>query len=279
MTQDGAARRSRAAVLGHPIAHSLSPVLHQAAYEVLGLPWSYEAIDVDVDRLPRFLDDLDDAWVGLSLTMPLKEAVLPRLTSRTDIVELAQAANTVVIDQGGLHGHNTDVPGFVAALAANGVVSVGTASILGTGATARSALLALSELGVERVSVVGRSRPDLARLVLLGASQGVVVTEVPWPEVGTAWAADLVVSTVPAPVAAAVLPLREATLGTLFDVLYDPWPTPLAAAWQQRAPVIGGLDLLVHQAKLQVELMTGLPGPLEAMRAAGLAALATRAED
>jgi shikimate dehydrogenase len=276
MTEQRPESGLRAAVLGHPIAHSLSPVLHRAAYEVLGLNWSYEAIDVDSAGLSGFLEGLDDTWVGLSLTMPLKEAVLPRLTSRSPLVDLSQAANTVLIDESGLHGHNTDVPGFVAAFAEHGIPQARTAVILGSGATARSGLLALGDLGVVQVVVVGRSRSDLDRLIALGDDLGLTVTSAAWSEVSDVLAADLVVSTVPAEVAGAALGDLPSTLGTLFDVIYDPWPTPLAQAWADRGPVIGGLDLLVHQARLQVELMTGRPAPLDAMRAAGERALLSR---
>jgi shikimate dehydrogenase len=266
----------QAAVLGHPIAHSLSPVLHRAAYEHLGLPWTYEAIDVDADGLPAFLDALDDSWVGLSLTMPLKEAVLPRLHTRTALVERAQAANTVVIEHGRLHGHNTDIPGMVAALAEAGIDAAHTATLLGTGATARSALLAVAELGVTSAAVVGRSTTDLARMTTLGALVGVDVVHVSWSDAGSAMSHDLVISTVPASVAAAVATNLPSDAGTLFDVLYEPWPTSLAEAWATRGPVIGGLDLLVHQARLQVELMTHRAAPLDAMRRAGAVALEER---
>lgn len=266
----------RAAVLGHPIAHSLSPVLHRAAYQVLGLNWRYEAVDVDIAGLSSFLDTLDDTWAGLSLTMPLKEAVLPRLASRSPLVDQSQAANTVLIDQAGLHGHNTDVPGFVAAFAEHGITQARTAAILGSGATARSGLLALRDLGVAEVVVVGRSRSDLDRLIALGDDLGMAVTAAGWPEVAEVLDADVVVSTVPSEVAGAALADLPPTPGTLFDVLYDPWPTPLAKAWAARGLVIGGLDLLVHQARLQVELMTGRPAPLEAMRLAGERALLAR---
>lgn len=266
----------RAAVLGHPIQHSLSPVLHHAAYQSLGLDWSYEAIDLDVAALPDFLVGLGSEWIGLSLTMPLKEAVLAQLTTRTALVDQAQAANTVLIDADGLHGHNTDVPGFVAACAQHGVASARSATILGTGATARSALLALAHLGVGHVNAVGRSASDLHRIAELGRSLGVTVEATPWSGVGAVLLVDLLVSTVPSAVGADVAPLLRGSLGTLFEVLYDPWPTPLAAAWGERGQVIGGLDLLVHQARLQVELMTGRPAPLDVMRTAGQSALAAR---
>ena len=109
-------RRRRCAVLGSPIAHSLSPVLHRAAYDALGLDWSYDAVEVSEDGLPGFLDGLDGSWRGLSLTMPLKRTVVPLLDEMSARAAQARAANTVVLDAGRRVGHNTDIPGAVAAI-------------------------------------------------------------------------------------------------------------------------------------------------------------------
>src|SRR5690242_21426456 len=112
----------KAAVLGAPIAHSLSPVLHRAAYQALSLTdWSYEAIECDTARLPAVLDACGPGWAGLSLTMPLKRAVLPLLDHIDPLAREVGAANTVVFTGGRRHGHNTDVPGMIAALAGIGV--------------------------------------------------------------------------------------------------------------------------------------------------------------
>lgn len=266
----------RCAVLGHPIEHSLSPILHRAAYAELGLDWTYEALDVTEAGLSAFLDGLDASWVGLSLTMPLKEAVLPLLTSRSPLADLAQAANTVIVDGDKKHGHNTDVGGVVAALHEHGINTVDEATILGTGATARSSLIALAELGVERVGMVGRSPVAHERVRALGAELGVAITPLGWNEAANGLVAPVVISTVPANVAALVADAVPPVAGVLFDVLYDPWPTPLATAWARCGVVIGGLDLLLHQASGQVALMTGQPAPVPAMRAAGVAALTAR---
>jgi shikimate dehydrogenase len=270
----------RAAVLGSPIGHSLSPALHRAAYAELGLDWSYEAYDVDVAGLPGFLGDLDDHWVGLSLTRPLKAAVLAHLDTSTKVVEAAGGANTVLLREGRRAGDNTDVPGMAAALAAHGVSDVSEAAVLGGGATARSAVVALGTV-TGRVVAYVRDPRRVPGLELAAEHSGVDLVARGWNSAIDGLLAPLVVATTP-PGATdhlpAGLPDRP---GTLFDVLYDPWPTPIAAGWAARGGlVIGGLELLVHQAALQVVLMTGLEVSTERlltpMRAAGETALRTR---
>jgi shikimate dehydrogenase len=272
MTEPGTPRR--AAVLGSPIAHSLSPVLHRAAYAELGLPWSYDAVEVSPAGLAAFLDGLDETWAGLSLTMPLKAAVLPLLTSVSDLARGVGAVNTVLLPQ--RRGENTDVPGMVAALTAHGISRLGSAAVLGGGATARSALAALGPLTDTPVRVFARGPEREAELRAAAARLGLDVQVRHWADAARAVEADLVVSTTPASAG-------ESRAGewpracVLFDVVYDPWPTALArAASAAGATVIGGLDLLVGQAALQVELMTGRAAPVEAMRRAGEAALRRR---
>jgi shikimate dehydrogenase len=268
----------RAAVLGSPIGHSLSPVLHRAAYEHLGLVgWTYQAYDVAEAGLADFLAGLDPSWAGLSLTMPLKAAVLPLLDAASPMVETVGAANTVLLRDGKRVGENTDVPGMAAALAAHGVGPVDRAVVLGGGATARSALAALSTLtGSVRAYVRDPARHQGLRSV--AAATGVDLQIEPWARAADGLGAPLVVSTTPAGATDGLIATVPLTLGTLFEVLYDPWPSPLAAAWQaRRAAVVDGLDLLVHQAVLQVLLMTGTEaGPDDlapVLRAAGERAL------
>ena len=270
----------RAAVLGSPIAHSLSPVLHRAAYAELGLAhWSYDRFEVDEAALPGFLDGLDGSWAGLSLTMPLKRAILPLLDGISDTAASVEAVNTVVFtDDGRRIGDNTDIPGMIAALRERGVDKVDSAAVLGAGATASSALAALSRICTGPVTAYVRSAARADEMRGWGKRRGVEVHIADWAEADLALRAPLVIATTPAGATddlAAEVPERP---GTLFDVLYEPWPTALAAAWSARgAAVVGGLDLLVHQAVLQVEQMTGrAPAPLAAMRAAGEQALAAR---
>ncbi|SDE10952.1 shikimate dehydrogenase [Streptomyces prasinopilosus] len=275
-----AADRRRAAVLGSPIAHSLSPVLHRTAYAELGLEgWTYDRFDVDEKALPGFLETLGDEWAGLSLTMPLKRAVIPLLDGVSDTAASVDAVNTVVLTGDGRRtGDNTDIPGMVAALREHGIDQVDTAAILGAGATASSALAALARICTGEVTVYVRSEVRGAEMRQWAERLGVAVRVAGWDDAERALHAPLVVATTPAGVTdglARAVPERPAAL---FDVLYDPWPTALAARWSAYGgAVVGGLDLLVHQAVLQVEQMTGRsPAPLDAMRRAGERALAAR---
>ncbi|MFB6816982.1 shikimate dehydrogenase [Streptomyces sp. NPDC056347] len=273
-------RRHRAAVLGSPIAHSLSPVLHRAAYAELGLThWTYDRFEIDEAALPGFVQGLDDEWAGLSLTMPLKRAIIPLLDSVSETASSVEAVNTVVFTKDGRRiGDNTDIPGMIAALRERGVEKIDSAAVLGAGATASSALAALSVLCSGPVTAYVRSAERGREMRGWGERLGVDVRIADWAEAGQALSAPLVVATTPAGTTDALAAAVPERPGTLFDVLYEPWPTRLAAAWvAQGGTVVGGLDLLVHQAVLQVEQMTGrTPAPLAAMRQAGEAALAER---
>lgn len=264
--------RNRCAVLGSPIAHSLSPVLHRAAYAEIGLDWSYTAVEVGEADLTDFVEGLDDQWRGLSLTMPLKRAVLPLLTDLDPWASVSGAANTVLLDDDGRHGYNTDVPGAIAALTERSSGPFTDAVVLGGGATAASVLLALAELGTDRARLLVRN-PARAAETLEAVARHAPGLPVTVGLLGEDATADVVVSTIPAE--AQTDPVLDAVAApVVFDVLYDPWPTPLATRTKQSgATLVGGLDLLVHQAALQVTLMTGHPGPLVAMRQAGEQAL------
>ena len=271
--------RRGGAVLGSPIAHSLSPVLHRAAYDALGLHgWTYRAVECTEEQLEGTLHALDaEGLAGASLTMPLKRAVLPMLTKTDRLAVDVGAANTVLF--GGIAGEwwgaNTDVGGMVDALRSAGVSASPTVTILGAGATAASAVAAAAALSVREVVVVAR-RPDAAAEIrAVGQRLLVAVTVLPWAEAAAALRTDVVISTVPAGASDALAPPAEP--GLLFDVVYAPWPTALAAEWTRAGgAVLGGLDLLVAQAAEQVRLMTGRDAPVSAMRAAGEAALGAR---
>jgi shikimate dehydrogenase len=248
------------AVLGSPIEHSRSPDLHAAAYAVLGLPWRYTRVEVASGELPAFLAGLDDSWLGLSLTMPLKREVLPLLAERTDAVDIAGAANTVLLGAVGLRGFNTDITGIVGALGDHGISDVDTAHIIGTGNTASSAFLAAARLGASRVMISGRSLDGIAALERLGDHLG-VHTE--WRLYGShvPVRSDLVINTLPGDVDPD--DVADADLGdVLMEVPYDPWPTPRAARWAERdGLVVSGLEMLLHQAIEQVRIFaTGVEG-------------------
>ena len=284
-----------AAVLGSPIGHSLSPVLHRAAYEALGLTqWRYAAHEVDEEAFLPFVAGLDETWRGLSLTMPLKEVAFDAASDVSPVALATGAVNTLVRRATGeWDAHNTDVHGIVAALArgrwregqdpatASGSATASSpATVLGSGATARSAIAALAQLGVRhvRLAVRAQARPATLRMA---ADLGVEVEQVPlahWAEAaGTGDEPALVVSTLPTGVgsaAAEVLAGRHLR-GTLLDVVYADWPTPLARAGAAAGlDVVSGLDMLVHQAGEQVRLMTGRDAPLAAMFGAAHEAVA-----
>jgi shikimate dehydrogenase len=272
----------KAAVLGQPITHSLSPVLHRAAYEALGLTdWTYDLVECDEAGLPGYVDGRGPEWAGLSLTMPLKRAVLPLLGHVDHLAAATGGANTVVFRADGRYGYNTDVPGIVDALTEAGVPAPGSVTIIGAGATACSALAAVGELGAAGADVVLRDPARAAGVQATADRLGLKVRLRPWADLsGDAVAPDLLISTVPAGAAneyAERVRLTRTAPLALMDVVYHPWPTPLAEAAAAAGSVVAsGYAMLLHQAAAQVELMTGKPAPLEPMRAAGEQELARR---
>jgi shikimate dehydrogenase len=304
----------RAAVLGSPISHSLSPALHRAAYRALGLGhWSYEAHEVKAPALRGFVAGLGPQWAGLSLTMPLKEAAFEVADEFSDLAREVGAVNTLYRgpDGGGWRGDNTDVHGVSQALREAGCEHVASAVLLGSGATARAVVAALVRLGCTRVTFAVRSaaRPqtlDQARRA------GLEVDVVGLGRLAEAMeGAQVVVSTLPADALPAdALPAGALPAGALphesagnrqpgdgppgnqksgwmlppgsrfpdhllLDVVYAGWPTPLARTFQEAgASVVSGLEMLVHQGAEQVYLMTGQRPPVDQMRSAGLAAMA-----
>jgi shikimate-5-dehydrogenase len=271
----------KAAVLGSPVAHSLSPALHRAAYQALGLAsWTYDAIECDEARLPEVLGGCGPEWAGLSLTMPLKRAVLPLLDWTEPLAADVGGANTVIFAAGARHGHNTDVPGMITALAAAGLSSAGSVLILGAGATACSALAAVRGLGASEATVAVRD-PARAGDLLAAASRLGMTVRLAGPgqdPAGGSW--HLLISTVPAGAAdthSERILHGDLVPAAVLDVVYHPWPTRLAAAAAETgAAVISGFELLLHQAARQVELMTARTAPVAAMRRAGQAELRRR---
>jgi shikimate dehydrogenase len=260
--------RNRAAVLGSPISHSRSPALHRAAYAALGLDWTYEAIDVPPGTLGDFLAQLDDSWVGLSLTMPLKGEILPFLDVISPTAEIAQAVNTVTIKSGKLLGENTDVPAMQRLMGDN----VRRLSILGAGATARSAVLAAQHCDAD-VRIWARRAEAATDLAAFAQSLGMKAIAHHGSIQPDLLHADCVVSALPGDAGATWAAAVQEPQGHLLDASYDPWPPPLTAAWPTDR-VSSGLDLLLEQAMLQVELWTGSTAPREAMRIALVSTMA-----
>ena len=264
------------AVLGDPIEHSLSPALHNAGYRELGLDWTYITHRVDEAGLEAFLAGLDEDCRGLSLTMPLKRTALRLADEATPVAVVAGGANTLVPGGGRLRADNTDVPGAAAALREKYDGPVGAATIWGGGATAASMLVALAGLGCRRFQLQVRD-PQRAAETLAAAERHADDLDVAVAALGEPAVGDVLVSTVPAEAQTPDLLAAGAGVPVVFEVRYDPWPTPLAsAALTSSRLLVTGLDLLVHQAALQFEQFTGQAAPLTAMRLAGESALAGR---
>ena len=267
--------RTRLAVWGDPIAHSKSPQLHAAAYGVLGLDWSYDRRRVTEGEFAGAVRSLDDSWRGLSLTMPLKDEAYRIADVRDAHAELTGVANTLTLGAT-VHAFNTDIGGIIDALGESGITTVERVRLLGAGATAASALVAVADMGARSADVRARRPQSASSLRELGARLGVEVTVLPFTE--TADAVELTVSSLPGGTALpedVVAPLAAAG-GALFDVAYAPWPSALARNWGE-APAIPGLGMLLHQAVRQIRVFVhgdpGVPLPDEqdvvaAMRAA-----------
>ncbi|MBC7442118.1 MAG: shikimate dehydrogenase [Ramlibacter sp.] len=274
----------RLAVLGSPIAHSLSPVLHRAAYRALSLDWHYDAVEVTAGALPAFVGSLNDDWLGLSLTMPLKHEILPLLDGMDRVAAQTGSVNTVLFGQAEgrrtRQGFNTDVAGLVRALAEAGVRQAAHVTVLGAGATAASALVAAADLGAEMVEVLVRTPAKAADLASLGRSLGMVVTVGDLADLDDPTRrSELVISTLPGgTILGAEFPADLRARAPLFDVSYSPWPSELARSWSAAGGLVrSGQGMLLHQALIQVRIFRSgdpfepVPGEdavLEAMRGA-----------
>lgn len=244
----------RAAVLGSPIAHSLSPVLHTAAYRALGVEGEYRAVEVKAGQLENFLFSLDEDWRGFSLTMPLKEEALKVADAVDDLAEAIQSANTLIRSAQGWHATTTDVKGFQEALLDHGVTEFTEVLVIGSGATGRAAASAVDLKG-RRIQVLHRNprREEAMRKAAPHSS----IEFLPWDSVLPR--VDLTINTTPSGVADHFTSQITTTpSGVLFEALYNPWPTSLLQHWRMNdGKVIDGLDLLVFQGIEQVALMTG----------------------
>jgi shikimate dehydrogenase len=258
----------RAAVLGHPISHSKSPALHLAAYNRLGIGMSYTAIDVTEELLPSLMGQIRDqpGWRGLSVTMPLKTAMLGQVDEVRGVAGALGVVNTVSFEDhdGSARtvGSNTDVAGIVNALRHAGTRAAPAAVILGGGGTAASAVAALKDLGTDSVDVFVRDPARTTEVRAAGDNFGVALQVRPLAEAARpAAGADVVISTLPPRaadgLAADIAALKIQTPGVLLDVAYDPWPSLAASVWQAGGgTVVPGLEMLLYQAVEQVRLFT-----------------------
>ena len=264
----------RSALIGDPAEHSLSPAIHRSGYAALGLDWRYDAITVHPEDLESFVSGCiaERTWVGLSVTAPHKEALMA-FGEPDQVTRLVGAGNTIVFHDRSTENpptiHNTDVPGFVRAWRSHSKKPVKTAAVVGNGATARSLVVALAGLGVSELVLVARNPARTDKIMELADTLSVTAKvqslETPLPPVG------LVASTIPAPATSTWAEQWAVAAETVFDVVYDPWPTPLAdAAARSGRMALNGLDLLAGQAVDQFFLLTGGRITFEdARRAAG----------
>lgn len=270
----------RAAVVGHPVSHSLSPVLHLAAYQALGLDWSYEALDVDTPDLATFLAARGDEWAGLSLTMPLKFEAARLADFIEPQAKLVGTVNTLVPSGKGEYRHwvgaNTDIHGIVAAFGEAGQGAIREAVIVGGGATAISAVAALASMGATSPFVLVRDKGRAGALLRAATRMGVRprFLDITSPAAIAALAmADAVMVTVPVDAGSALGErLQEGghrVHGILLDANYVPVATPVSVSWRECGGVcVSGVRMLLHQAGEQVRLMTGHEAPLGAMERA-----------
>ena len=277
-----------AGIIDSPISHSLSPVIHRAAWGQLGIDgWEYRLCEVDEGTLPAFIAGLDDSFRGLSVTMPCKQAVMGLLDAIDPLASAVGAVNTVVPSAGVLAGFNTDVAGIASAIRRAcdqaGVPLPTSALVLGARATASSALAALGELGITTTTVAARRFGGPGSVIAAASRLGVGVEQVMWSDIravaAAAAACDVLISTLPAtvadPLAAALTPREDQVL---LDVIYSPRDTALRAAFEHAGAVVAeGSDMLVYQGAAQVQLMTGRSPDPSLMRAALEDELARRA--
>lgn len=255
----------KAAVIGSPIRHSLSPTLHRAAYDQLKLPHSYEAIEITEDDFADFISALDSHWIGLSITMPLKEVAFTVAQKISNTAQISGSINTLVFGEE-IFADNTDVIGITQALRQGGCNHPQTATIIGAGATARSAIVALGALGTESIQVLARNPSKSAKCIDLGNELGITI-DATTEFSNILFQSEVTINTTPKGVADDFAQQISNPRGLLLDVVYDPWPTQLAAKWlNQNCQIIPGHQMLLHQAVRQVELMTGLTPDVSVMQ-------------
>jgi len=251
----------RFAILGKPVEHSKSPQIHAAAYDFLGLDWSYESFEVDEKGLGAFLDAHPD-YSGFSLTMPLKNAVYDLVLARAgqidDASELLKAGNTLSYTKSGPTLFNTDVYGVVKTLRGSSISSPSTVALLGSGATSRSCLLGLLDAfdHLGSVTVFSRNQEAAANTIEVASKFSLRLDDIQWLPLEAAadfGGADLTVNTLPARVASQLEVDVPIAGGWLFDVSYDPWPSQLSKFWSAEM-TISGLEMLLWQALAQIRI-------------------------
>lgn len=276
----------RVALVGDPVEASLSPAMHRAAFDALGMDWCYDAIRVPRGDLAAAWPDLAGRLAGLNVTVPLKQEVLPLVDELTPVARAAASVNTVVFGPRGALGDSTDGKGFLAAVEREAPGAIERAAVLGTGGAARAVAAALAGRGA-RVTVAGRNIEAGRRLVADLAAGGLAADRLafigwdPEPVAEAVAAADLVANATPVGGLADPLgdPLPEAVClrrGTVVvDLVYRPRRTALLRrAADAGCRVVEGVEMLIEQGAQSFERWTGHPAPVAVMRAAAHRALA-----
>jgi shikimate dehydrogenase len=244
----------RGAVLGSPITHSLSPLLHTTAYEFLGIEASYFAFDVKSGGLAHFLSENDELNC-LSLTMPLKEQAFDLADSVSAIAAQISSGNTLHRNNGQWQLTSTDVDGFVSSCHANNASLAGSVLVIGGGATARAVIGACN--GISQVIHVINRNSDREKSIRSAAPLSEIIFH-SWQVNELINSVDLVVNTTPAGVGDFFRSSINQPTGVFFEVLYNPWPTQLLQNWrEQGGNSVDGLELLIHQGISQIEIFSG----------------------
>jgi shikimate dehydrogenase len=255
----------RAAVLGQPISHSLSPFIHNAAYAALGLPHQFSTIECNEESFRHVLDSCDEAWMGLSLTMPLKESAFLVADTITPVALLARSANTLLFTDK-IHADNTDVYGVVQAVREHTDTRSTRAIIIGSGATARSAIVACSELGITSIDLIARNPKALRECGEIAQKLDIAATATD-PREAIFTETTLTINATPAGVADGLVSVLKRPAGAILDVVYHPWPSAITKHWLDAGLVaVPGHSMLLHQAVKQFQLMTGVAAPVDVMR-------------
>jgi shikimate dehydrogenase len=246
----------KAAVLGSPISHSLSPQLHSLAYEFLGIKGSYTSFDVPAGTLKDFLQDKLRDWTGFSLTMPLKEEAITCASFIDPLAKKISSGNTLINENGSWKLFSTDVMGFQKAWQFHNSSQPKSILIIGSGATARAAAAAFDSTG-SFIQILHRS-PEREESIR-GSVENSQLDFLPWMYTDQILNCDLVINTTPKfALDQFASQIREEPLGIFFDVIYDPWPTEFAKAWMKSgARIISGLELLISQGIEQIRMFTG----------------------
>ena len=248
-------------VIGHPVAHSKSPFIHRAAFEALGLPYTYDLFDIEPGGLESFIDGLSSEWGGFSVTMPHKLDALNRADDIDLVSRVTNAVNTLVLshDSNGavskISGYNTDVYGIVASFADADAPRASHGAVIGSGATSASAIFALAAMGVEHISILARNIDKAQDLLSVASDVGVAFSAHSLDDMYQIDPVNVAVCALPGTVELSLGALPREAGAVMMDVAYEPWPSARGLEWEAAGGfAISGLRMLAHQAVIQDRL-------------------------